>query len=72
MSGDFSDGVYSFNLQPGEQNVTVSIPIFDDNIQEQLEMFLVSMSVQPKDGLNIGNSEAFVNIRDDDSKLSLS
>ena len=70
VSSDFTGGTYSYTIPANEQQTTVSIPILDDNIVEQLrEQFSISLSVQPQPGLNLGNSQTSVTIVDDDSMI---
>ena len=69
-STDFTGGVYSFTLQPAEQQTTISILITDDiTVEQSEEQFSVSLSVQPQTGVSIGNSEVSVTIVDNDSEL---
>lgn len=69
-STDFIGGTYSFTILPSEQDKTVSIPIIDDQIVEQLrERFTISLSVEMQPGLSVGNSLTSIIIVDDDGKL---
>lgn len=64
---DYSDGVYQFEILPGQQNVTIPIPITDDTTVEQLrEQFSISISLQPQSGLSLGDSQGSVTIMDND------
>ena len=64
---DFIGGVYSYTIQPNEQDTTVSIPISNDQTVEQLrEQFSLSLSIEPQAGLRLGNSQTSVTIVDDD------
>ena len=64
---DYNDGVYQFEISPGQQDVTISIPITDDTTVEQLrEQFSISISLQPLSGLSLGDSQGSVTIVDND------
>ena len=65
-------GDYPFTLQPSEQQTTVRIPIFNDEIVEQLrEDFSLNLSIQPQSRLTVGNSQTSVSIIDDDGRVHL-
>ena len=67
---DYNDGVYQFEIQPGQQDVTIPIPITDDTTVEQLrEQFSMSITLQPQLGLRLGDSQGTVNIVDDDGMI---
>ena len=66
-STDFTGGEYTFTMQPDEQQISVQIPILDDEVVEELrERFSVSLSVLPQPGINLGNNRSDVTITDDD------
>lgn len=69
-STDFMGGTYSFTILPSEQDTTVSIPIINDEIVEQLrERFTISLSVEMQPGLSVGNNQTSIIIVDDDGTL---
>lgn len=69
-SNDFIGGTYSFTILPNERDVTVSIPIINDQIVEQLrERFTIILSVEMQPGLSVGNNQTSIIIVDDDGML---
>ena len=52
----------------GISSVSFSVPIIDDQVLEQNEMFIVRISMLPNNAIFGESSQATVTIMDDDSK----
>ena len=70
---DFTGGVYSFTIQPNEQETRVRVPILNDEIVEQMrEEFSLVLSVQSQPGLSLGNTQTSIYIIDNDGRVTIS
>ena len=67
---DYDSGPYSVTIVAGDTSASVSVPINDDNILENVEDFMVTIMAGPlPDGVTRGNpGSATVNILDNDRK----
>ena len=61
---------FSFTLLPAEQSIPIpGISIVNDDIPEGEEQFLLQLSRPTGAPFDLGDSVAFINIVDDDSRL---
>ena len=67
--GDYTSTTIIITFPAGSTNQTVSIPILDDDTNEQLEEFSAQLS-NPSEELMLGrDSSAQINIEDNDREL---
>ena len=64
---DYSTVISEVTFQPGETRITVPVPISDDDIFEDVEVFRAHLTTTD-DNVNIGDSMATVSIVDNDGE----
>ena len=64
---DYSTVISEVTFQPGETRITVPVPIIDDGIFEDVEVFRAHLTTTD-DNVNIGDSMATVSIVDNDGE----
>ena len=67
VSVDYSTVISEVTFQPGETRITVPVPIIDDDIFEDVEIFRAHLTTTD-DNVNIGDSMATVSIADNDGE----
>ena len=67
VSVDYSTVISEVTFQPGETRITVPVPIIDDDIFEDVEIFRAHLTTTD-DNVNISDSMATVSIVDNDGE----